>query len=432
MSSNLAIVSGTTRINLNERIGLFLEAGYYPSVDVSKKRLTETVRVQVRGGIQEIIQNINRLFARARKAEPAEEKVYVEYQVAEGQTAWRSRIWDGAVSVTSAVAREFPRGRVRIEIAFERDAFWEGPETALPIGNINDGVVLNCNDGSGTAPNVRTNAATITANLIEGDLPTPARLEIENQYNKTIGSLWVGLNKTRPNWLSGWMLEAEDAIGVTPVSAAGASGGAVAQGQLSYGSAQPILRWALDEALITMMRGQRLRLLLRPYYLGAYSVFKHKLKITSGVTPVYETDWIRPSAYYARHWLDMFDVRMPPWLEGKTDLAGLTLELWATPTRAGTWTWAFDDLMLFAQDGFVTLDTFTEPGGKIVIDGDQGWSEDAAGKKSGLRKFVGSLELTPMAFHLFYFAMHSSTMNDAPTDFAARVSGSYRPRRLTL
>lgn len=382
--------------------------------------------------IEAVVSGINRNLEKARRSQDdySVEKVYIEADTGSGWV--RSEIIEGVLDVKTDYYDRLNRNNVKASLLLTRKNWWEGPETALPIGNINNGVVFNCNDGSGTSPNVRTNAATITANLIEGDLPTPARLEIENQYNKTIGSLWVGMNKTRPNWLSGWMLEAENAIGVTPVSAAGASGGAVAQGQLSYGSAQPILRWALDEALITMMRGQRLRLLLRPYYLGAYSVFKHKLKITSGVTPVYETDWIRPSAYYARHWLDMFDVRMPPWLEGKTDLAGLTLELWATPTRAGTWTWAFDDLMLFAQDGFVTLDTFTEPGGKVVIDGDQGWSEDAAGKKSGLRKFVGSLELTPMAFHLFYFAFHSSTMNDAPTDFAALVRGFYRPRRLTL
>jgi hypothetical protein len=405
----------------------------------SEPRATEEVGLRAdlnlvgtREEIEITVETINRQLEQAIRAQEdrAIDKVYIEANTGSG---WmRSEIVDGVLEVDTKYYDRLNRNHVPASLLITRKNWWEGAEIALPIGNINNGVVLNCNDGTGTAPNVRTNAATITANLIKGDLPTPARLEIKNQYSRAIGSLWVGLNKTRPNWLSGWMLEAENAIGVTPVSAAGASGGAVAQGQLSYGSAQPILKWALDNALITMMRGQRLRLLLRPYYLGAYSVFKHKLKITSGVTVVYETDWIRPSAYYARHWLDMFDVRMPPWLEGKTNLDGLTLELWATPTRAGTWTWAFDDLMMFAQDGFVTLDTFTEPGGKVVIDGDQGWSEDAAGKKSGLRKFVGSLELTPMAFHLFYFAMHSTTMNDAPTDFAALVSGSYRPRRLTL
>lgn len=147
---------------------------------------------------------------------------------------------------------------------------------------------------------------------------------------------------------------------------------------------------------------------------------------------LWETDWVRESETYARSWLDMFEFRMPPWLEGKEYLSGLILELWATPTNAGTWTWAFDDVMLFAEDGFVNLDTSVAPGGKLVIDGDNGWSEDATGKKMGLHKMIGSLMLTPRAFHLFYFAIHGTTMNSAPIDFVIGVSGTYRPRRWSI
>ncbi len=435
MGCSLVFVSGNQRIDLNERVGLFLQAGYGPTVDVHAKTITESVKVQMRGPISANIQTLNRWFERARKKDPALDPVYLEYKVAEGETAWRSQIYDGAVTVDSAISREYTRGRVNVEISFERDPFWEGPETVLPIGNINGGTqarVFNANDGAGTVPNQRINSAYVTANLIQGDLPTPVKLTIENLYTYDLGHLWIGMNNTRPNWNTGWMLEAESAIGVTPVSAAGASGGAIAQGQLTYGSAQPILRWSISDTLISMMRGQRLKMLLRPWYTGSYSEFKYRLRIVSGGTTVYETDWLRESQTYARHWLDLFDFRMPPWLEGKENLAELTLELWATPTRAGTWTWAFDDVMLFAEDGFVNLDTLVVPGGKLIIDGDTGWSEDAAGKKSGLKKMIGSLMLVPGAFHLFYFALHRVNMNQAPADFLVGVSGSYRPRRWLL
>ena len=432
MGCSMIFVSGSTRLDLNERIGLFLQDGYYPSVETKNKTVTESVKVQLRGSISANLESLNRLFDRARSKDPAVEKVYLEYTPNAGETAWRSRIYDGAVSVGRGVSRELKNGRVNVEIAFERDPFWEGPETALPIGNANSGKVFNCNDGSGTAPNKRINSAYVTANMILGDLPTPVKLTIENLYTENLGHLWIGLNKTRPNWNTGWMLEAESAIGVTPVSMAGASGGAIVQGTLAFGSAQPILRWAISEQLVSMMKGQRLRMLLRPHFSGAYSEFKYKLRIVEGVTPVWETDWALETQDYARHWLDMFDFRMPPWLEGEANLAGLTLELWATPNRAGTWTWAFDDVMLFAQDGFVSLDTSTVPGGKVIIDGNHGWSEDATGKKTGLRKMVGELMLTPMQFHLFYFAMHTTIMNSAPIDFTVQVSGTYRPRRWTL
>ena len=48
MATSLVFVSGTTRINLNERVGLFLQAGYYPLVDINAKTVTETVKVQLR------------------------------------------------------------------------------------------------------------------------------------------------------------------------------------------------------------------------------------------------------------------------------------------------------------------------------------------------------------------------------------------------
>ena len=435
MGSNLTFVFGGVRIDLNDRTSLFLQSGYFPTIDVKAKTVTESVKVQLRGSISAVIQNLNQWFEIARSDDPAQEKLYLEYKVAESETAWRSRVYNGAVSLSSAVGREYQRGRVNVEISFERDPFWEGPETTLPIGNLNSTNptrVFNANDGVGTVPDKRINSAYVTANMILGDLPTPVKLTIENLYTKSLGHLWIGMNKTRPNWNSGWMLEAESAIGITPVTSNGASGGAVAQGQMTYGSANAILRWEISDALISAMRGQRLRMLLRAYYTGAYPNFKYKLKIVSGVTMLWETDWIRESETFARSWLDMFEFRMPPWLEGKDNLSGLILELWATPTTAGTWTWAFDDVMLFAEDGFVNLDTTVVPGGKLVIDGDNGWSEDAAGKKVALRKMIGSLILTPRAFHLFYFAMHGTIMDSAPIDFLLGVSGTYRPRRWSI
>jgi hypothetical protein len=432
MGSNLTFVSGSTRIDLNDRIVFFLQSGYYPTIDVKAKTVTESVKVQLRGSISANIQHLNQWFELARSDDPAQEKVYLEYKVADSETAWRSRVYDGAVTLGKSVSTEYKRGRVNVEIAFERDPFWEGPETALPIGNLNSSSparVYNANDGTGTEPNKRINSAYVTANLILGDLPTPVKLTIDNLYTSNLGHLWIGMNKTRPNWNSGWMLEAESAIGITPVTTTDASGGAFAQGQLTYGTSSPILRWPVTDALVSAMRGQRLRMLLRAYFTGSYSSFKYKLRIVSGVTLIWESDWVRESEAYSRSWLDLFEFRMPPWLEGKDNLSGLILELWATPIKAGTWTWAFDDVMLFAEDGFVNLDTSVVPGGKLIIDGDTGWSEDTTGKKSGLKKMIGSLMLTPKAFHLFYFAMHRTIMDSAPTDFLLGISGSYRPRR---
>jgi len=38
---------------------------------------------------------------------------------------------------------------------------------------------------------------------------------------------------------------------------------------------------------------------------------------------------VRESELTARHWLDLFDLRLPPWLEGESQLDTLVLELHA-------------------------------------------------------------------------------------------------------
>ena len=436
MTSSLSFVCGNKRYDLNDRSEMVMERGYAPEATVEDEHITETVKVQIRKFVPDIIEGLNIIFEKARTGDPTDDKVYVEYKVDDDEIAWRSRVYNAVLQVTSAVASQWPKGRVDVEISFERDPFWEGPESSIQIANVNTqsglAKVYNCNDGVGSVPNKRINFANVNALVIKGELPTPVKLEITNLSTNILGGLWIGMNNSRPDWIDGWSIEAEAATGVTPVTAAGASGGAFVQGNMTYGQAQAALKWSLSDSLMSAVRGQRVRMLLRAYYLGAYQNFKYQLKITHGVTSVWESAWVRPAENYSRHWLELFDFQLPPWLDGLDDLSGLTLELWLTPSRAGTWTWAFDDVLLLAQDGFVSIDTNVETQGKVIIEGDKGWAETAAGKKHGLRKMTGELMLKPAAVHRFVFAMHSIYGNSAPIDFSLRVQGSYRPRRRSI
>lgn len=429
-------------INLNDRIGQILKGGYFPQSGTSGKTVTETIHIQARGSIEAVISILNRLFLQARSTDPAIERVYINFAIREGLPLWRSRIYNGAVNVTAAVGAEYPKGRVTIEISFERDPFWEGAEEVVILSNANGTSasgplpVFNANDGVGSAPAKRVNYADIAIGAIQGDLPSPLKLVMVNQWTRGLAALWIGLNSTRPADLTSWSLEAESAIGITPVINSAASGGAYATGSMNYGQEKAVLSWELPDSLITAMRGQRMRMLLRPIFVGGlYSVFKYKLVISQFVQKLYETDWLRESASYAMHWLDLFDLRMPPWLEGETNLMGLRLELWLSLPIVGTFTWSFDDVMLFPEDSFVSLVTYADPNEKVVLDGINGrnWCEDTNGKKVGLRKLVGDpLMLIPGAMHRFYFAMHEIYMNSAPIGQYIGVTASYRPRRATL
>ena len=445
----LNLVSGSTTIALNDRTSRFLHSGYYPQVKIGSGRVTETVRLQARGDLGTIVQGLNRIFEKARSDNPSADRVYLQCKLSESAATRRSRIYNGVVNLTNAVGSEIKKGRVTLDISWERDPFWEGEEVSVPLSNANgDQVttplpVFNTNDKVGTAPAKRVNYAGISADVIVGDLPSPAKIKVLNACVSTMGHLWVGMNNTTPiplvpgfeDSLPYWQLEAESAVGVTPTASSAASGGYFVQGTLNYGVENAILKWNVSSTLINLIRGQRLRMLLRPWYTGAYSEFKYKLKITFGVTTLFETDWIRESTEYARAWLEMFDFRMPPWLEGQPLLSGLQLELWATPTRSGTWTWAFDDVMVIPQNGFLTLDTSVATNGFVLLDGIEGqnWAEETDGLKFGLRKCIGGpFWLKPAEPHRFFFLWHGNIMNDADIEAEMKVQISYRPRYASL
>ncbi len=442
----LNLISGSTTIALNDRTSRFLHSGYFPQVKVGSGRVTETVKLQARGDLGTIVQGLNRIFEKARSENFSADKVYLQCKLSESAAMRRSRIYNGAVNLTNAVGSEIKKGRVTLEISWERDPFWEGEEVSVPLSNGNGTQVttplpvFNTNDKVGTAPATRVNHADILADVIVGDLPSPAKIKVLNACISTMGHLWVGMNNTRhilPEFrsLTYWQLEAESAVGVTPTASSVASGGYFVQGTLNYGVENVILKWNVSDVLIGLIRGQRLRMLLRPWYTSAYSEFKYKLKITHVGSTLFETDWIRESAEYARSWLEMFDFRMPPWLEGQQLLSGLQLELWATPTRSGTWTWAFDDVMVIPQDGFLTLDTVVPTNGFVMLDGIEGqnWAQGTDGLKYGLRKCVGSLFwLKPGEFHRLFFLWHGNIMDDADIEAEMRVQISYRPRYSSL
>ena len=71
MGCSLVFVSGSTRLDLNERTALFLQDGYFPSVETKSKTVTESVKVQLRGPISANLESLNRLFDRARSEDPA-------------------------------------------------------------------------------------------------------------------------------------------------------------------------------------------------------------------------------------------------------------------------------------------------------------------------------------------------------------------------
>lgn len=179
--------------------------------------------------IQTTYTNIQRALLDAERYENDRtgHPVYLEGSKDDGANWRRSRIRAG--SCLYNVDEAIISGSANAVLEMDRVLGWLGPETAVPLTNPNGNRVsasninvYNCNDGSGSAPNVRRNYVDIDGDDILGDLPAPSRIRIYNAYNT---KFYLGLAFTPDitNLVS--YVEGEDFTGVTPVSDAACSGG---------------------------------------------------------------------------------------------------------------------------------------------------------------------------------------------------------------
>jgi hypothetical protein len=440
--SKLTITYGATTINLNDRVNHILMEGYFPEVTTDlEEHVSETCKVQLRGNVSDLVRAINRAFTLARSSNESLNHVYINYAPGDSEAPWRSRIYDGAVIVDKSLGRAYPRSRLAVDISFERDPFWEGPEESIPLSNLNGTNqtgslnVFSCNDLTGTAPSRLCNYMDIAAGVIKGDLETPIKLELKNLYPQALGTVWVGLNKTNPA-TARWLYEAESANGVTATTATGASGGKIVKGTATDASPLASLTWTLSAAELSAFAGQRVRFLARTHYMGAYSVFRYKLLLRSANITLFETDFIRESEEYARAWLELFDLRLPPWLEGLSNLLSIDMTLQMQLARAGSWPWAIDDIMLIPADSFIQVLSFVNQNERLVLDGIKGnyYKDNGAGiGRIGARKVIGGpLMLSPGLAQRLYLIQHGVQMDMAAPGMVVSAAAKYRPRRMSL
>jgi len=424
MGSSLVFVSGSTRIDLNERTGLFLQAGYYPAVDVRAKTVTESVKVQLRGPISANIQQLDRWFEIARSNDPTMEKIYLEYKVAEGATVWRSRIYDGAVVVSSAISREYHQGRVNVEISFERDSFWEGAETQIPLTNENGTnnttglTIYNTNDGVGVAPDVRVNYVGISGANVLGSIPAPPRIEITNTYSSgtaRLSDVWIGRSIDDTTNPFQWFIPHEVTTNTTA------------------STEQQISLTELDTNFLKGTKGGHYRIFSKMHY--GYQDLRLNVALyfpaSVALTPMQKAPEVVQN--YG-HVVDLGTLQIPPWLPGISDQAPVGLRLGGR--RAGGFNQTFFDFFLFPANAFrqliprgygIATDVTLVDDGITETVWTDGWT---GGGKTGHYSGYGDwITLVPGKNQKLLFLTKTMT-GGYEDEISASIKVFYRPREL--
>lgn len=445
----LRFTDGTTTLNVSDLTN-GLMTGFQPgNAGLSEKTSSDTAYVILMGVKATKLANIatlNRFFRQAQERweKPFLPKIYVEFDNGDS-VWWRSEVNEGSVMLSADSIDKIDRSP-EITIYFKRDNFWEGAEAQLPLTNGNGTnntaglTVYNCNDGTGSSPNVKNNYVQITGSDVAGDQLAPVRLEITNTFNNAsrLFTVWLAHNAEADPANFQHLLEGEAVSygGVDAVNAA-YSGGKARIFTWAGDNQVLIARWALDTTYLNRAGGKWFKALAvftgTP---GAGIRLQMKITFPSGTPLTIVGSSQEVAVDYWAKLQDIATLQIPPWLVGSGDLAPVDLSLYARKTGGGTIN--IDYLQITPLDSYRIL----QPQGygasytiRIVDDGvaeqlyTDGWSPSG---KTGHYVGIGSqIRLKPGKTQRIMFLQKGDT-GDISTSRTLSVKAFYRPRKATI
>ncbi|MEM4234925.1 MAG: hypothetical protein QXU75_07235 [Candidatus Methanomethylicaceae archaeon] len=362
----LALESGSTLIDLTSD-GMYL-VDYVPRYSFGEKISTETIDVRFGGASVSAIASkiraieMSLLLAKAYQDNRQGQPCYLIYQPANGLPTVRSRVVGGQI-ILGDRATHYKISNLNMDagIIIERENYWEATaETEIPLTNgngtnVTGGInVLNCNDGSGTPPNKRNNYVQIASTAISGNLPAPAKIVVQNNYDSPtrLGEIYVSLNVYSNPAAFTHIIEGESAqYGGSNVSSSSYSGGYYRNITWTGDAQAYIANWQIPSGTIANGGGRWFKIfaaLVSTPQPGTYVQSKLTFPTGAPLTIIQEDQEILlPSS---DQFVEIGTFQIPPWLIDQTLLYPLDLILYGR--RVGGGALAIDFLYIMPADSF--------------------------------------------------------------------------------
>ena len=374
---------------------------------------------------------IEALLDFARRHPTGPEGVWVLYSP-NTDTAWQSRLVNGAILHDKNTNFLWEKYRAKIEIIFERLAYWETEDPVtleLSNGSVTDqdaAPIDNCQDGSHDL------YVEIDDDQVTGVLPTPAIIEftsIKNDAN-LMDHLAVGLF-------------AGDGVNTPPTPGSLVYEGSGNVDATCSGGEYDDLSWADDaENQLTSwtigsgdFQQKRYRAVVRLQEAVAYTDLWLKAKLLLGSVVISETRWMLVNA--DDELVVIGSLMIPPFALGEAiDLGNLTLALYEK-RAIGAGTLNLDYLILLPQDGWRRYSAISglaynetlvdDPVRGVLV------TEYGAGSHKVTHKIEEGLPvmLQPGVKNILFF-LQDITTGEAAIDRTASVAVLCHPRRLTV
>ena len=448
MSMQLYIIYGNTTLDLQDA-GYKLIDGFYPETPAEDaESVTERFDIFIIGSsdsdLRSKINGIRMALEHAKAHKNDALAAYLYYDVSDSGDAWMSKLLSGQILYDSKLDHRWRESKAKVSIILEHKPYWDTvDETQVPLTNGNGTndtsglAIFNHDDGGGASPNHHDNWATIAAADVLGDLPGPTRLEITNAFvDHLLYIVWIGQNWTDPDNFT-HILEGEASSTGSEQDDEGSSGAHYMRYALGSGSEAEMFTWALSAAYLNACKGNYYKIMAR-FPASAPTNVKLRLKLEYNVTTVWQSGLTTIDTSSATQIKDLFTMRLPPWLLGQTDLAGLSLIMSGYQSTGGPVNVDLDFLQVTPLDGYRQLKCAgygVAQNERMVDDAfrECKYIDDGADAKAGILLGFGSpIHLYPGKKQKLYFLLHSNIMNHAEIDRKITIKLFYHPRRQTL
>lgn len=362
-------------------------------------------------------------------------RVYLEMKTVSTGAAWRSRIMGGWIEYYPKLGGVFRgNGSEKVVMHIRREEGWEGPETALVLGNgrivphVTTGEVVNHSDGDAGDYNYLV----VGAGVVGGDMPARCRLEVKNKnalYG--IGRMYVSMNSHGEYFPTQEAEAASSGVG-SNASDAGCSGGSYKALSWATAGETVLLSWALDTTTLNALKGREVRPMIKLRASAAYNDLLLKCVMKWNGSVIYNGPWVGFVA--GRNLQRLGALNVPPGVMGHAgDYGNLTMELVGWQAGAVAKALDVDFMQLLPMDWERMYTDVSGVGAEQVVK-DDGllpglWVEGSSGGK--LPKVVGyggRLELPAgVGFSLWF--LHEDAGGVGRIGHLSEVKVWYRARK---
>jgi hypothetical protein len=440
MAHALSITDGTTTFSLSST-NAYLQR--YVPVEPTKDdvSVTETVDFTMYGAsvsaMSTAFTTLGRLLdtMRRRRALGVGPVVYLQFQPDGDAATWRSQLLDARLEYTDDSLSAWPQAKQPVSLSLERQPFWEGALTQLPLTNANgtsntSGLTVWNHDDSGTG---HDNYVQIAAASVTGTLPAPVMVELTNATGsaQTYEAIYMATNAFCDPANFTHSLEAESIVVSGNYDSIGSNADS-SNGQYVVKSITGTFSqyFDLSAALMADTVGHDFHLLARFRNAGTMYV-RPSIWDASGAVQLRAGDEVE-FVITTNQLVDLGVLPLPPGGYATT-YGAQRLCLYYRPT--GTISVQLDSFLLFPAASFRRLTPIgsVANGAKITDDPieDRAYITTSSVDRPGVVRRSGPVQVWPNTLQRVYFAW-GITAHTAPIDQTFTVKAWYRPRRLSF